>query len=1008
MSEQYNKLIKTLKTIFEMEKADLDFGIYRIMNQKRDEINRFLRDDLLSQVNSAFDRYKSSGESDLHKELAQKIEDAKEMGVSDPENAPPVLKIKEKIAASVDTVALENEVYSHLHKFFSRYYDQGDFISKRRYKADTYAIPYEGEEVKLHWANYDQYYIKSSEHLRDYAFTIPTKDEDGKEKSVRIKLVEADTEKDNVKAKSGDERKFVLDKETPLSIVDGELLIHFHYVPAGKKKQTKLNEEAVATIEGQEGVDEWLTLLNQPAPTEKDKDRTLLGKHLNEYTARNTFDYFIHKDLGGFLRRELDFYIKNEVMFLDDIGHIEDDKAQEERAFVITEQQIRKIKVIRTIAEKIVQMLAQLEDFQKKLWLKKKFVVETNYCITLDRVPVELYGKITDCLEQHAEWVGLGFTAEETEITEDYLKENPYLVLDTKFFDDEFKAKLLASIGNFDEQCDGLLINSDNIQALLLFKNKYNNRIDAVYIDPPYNTGPSEIIYKNNFKHSSWMSLMIDRMKHSKGLLKDNACYSIAIDDLELSNLCSIVDDVFIEYDRNMVVVNHHPQGGMSHNISRTHEYMLMMTPKGLDVLQGKKKETSVEYRSYMLSGPGDNKSRNGRPNSFYAILVDEINNKIVGFEPPPKIGEDYPLENTYDGYSRKYPINPNGEEKVWCRSYTSAHKGLENGEISITGSGSIKLVVDNSNKRYNLMSNWTDSKYNAGPHGTALVANMLGDRELFSYPKSIHTVVDSVESMTYHYDQPLIMDFFAGSATTGQAVIDLNREDGKKRKYILVEMGTHFNTATKPRMQKAIYAREWLDGKAGQGEGISQCFKYSRLESYEDTLNNLILKDPSKQQQDMLEESGELREEYMLGYWMDLETAGSPSLLNIEQFEDPFNYTLNIGTGSVGATKPTKVDLVETFNYLLGLTVRQIDTIRGFKVIIGANPKEESVAVIWRNSKEKSNEDLEAFLGKQSYNPRDTEYDHIYVNGDHTLEDPHSKVKMIEIEFKRLMFEVE
>ena len=574
MSEQYNKLIKTLKTIFEMEKADLDFGIYRIMNQKRDEINRFLRDDLLSQVNSAFDRYKSSGESDLHKELAQKIEDAKEMGVSDPENAPPVLKIKEKIAASVDTVALENEVYSHLHKFFSRYYDQGDFISKRRYKADTYAIPYEGEEVKLHWANYDQYYIKSSEHLRDYAFTIPTKDEDGKEKSVRIKLVEADTEKDNVKAKSGDERKFVLDKETPLSIVDGELLIHFHYVPAGKKKQTKLNEEAVATIEGQEGVDEWLTLLNQPAPTEKDKDRTLLGKHLNEYTARNTFDYFIHKDLGGFLRRELDFYIKNEVMFLDDIGHIEDDKAQEERAFVITEQQIRKIKVIRTIAEKIVQMLAQLEDFQKKLWLKKKFVVETNYCITLDRVPVELYGKITDCLEQHAEWVGLGFTAEETEITEDYLKENPYLVLDTKFFDDEFKAKLLASIGNFDEQCDGLLINSDNIQALLLFKNKYNNRIDAVYIDPPYNTGPSEIIYKNNFKHSSWMSLMIDRMKHSKGLLKDNACYSIAIDDLELSNLCSIVDDVFIEYDRNMVVVNHHPQGGMSHNISRTHEYM--------------------------------------------------------------------------------------------------------------------------------------------------------------------------------------------------------------------------------------------------------------------------------------------------------------------------------------------------------------------------------------------------------------------------------------------------
>ena len=257
-----------------------------------------------------------------------------------------------------------------------------------------------------------------------------------------------------------------------------------------------------------------------------------------------------------------------------------------------------------------------------------------------------------------------------------------------------------------------------------------------------------------------------------------------------------------------------------------------------------------------------------------------------------------------------------------------------------------------------------------------------------------------------------IMYDYFAGSGTTAHAVINLNREDSGKRKYILVEMGDYFDTVLKPRIQKVVYSRDWKDGKPrpddnGNLNGISHCFKYLRLESYEDTLNNLILKPRTKPQEDMLASNPSLREDYMLGYWLDVETADSPSLLNIEQFEDPFNYKLNIATGSVGATKPTRVDLVETFNYLIGLTVKHIDTVRGFKVVTGTNPKDESVLVIWRNLKEKDNAALEAFMEKQAYHPRDTEFDHIYVNGDHTLEDPHSKVKMIEIEFKRLMFDV-
>ena len=162
MSEAYQKLIKTLRTVFEMDKADLDFGIYRILNQKREEITQFLSTDLLPQVKATFADYAAGGKSELEAELQQAIEQARTFGVAEPQNAPPVLAIKNKLATAVDMVAVENEVYSHLHTFFSRYYDKGDFISQRRYKADTYAIPYEGEEVKLYWANHDQYYIKSS------------------------------------------------------------------------------------------------------------------------------------------------------------------------------------------------------------------------------------------------------------------------------------------------------------------------------------------------------------------------------------------------------------------------------------------------------------------------------------------------------------------------------------------------------------------------------------------------------------------------------------------------------------------------------------------------------------------------------------------------------------------------------------------------------------------------------------------------------------------------------
>ncbi len=1017
MSESYTKLIKTLQTIFEMDKADLDFGIYRIMNQKRDEINRFLEMDLLPQVKQAFADYSNDGNYGAQVELDKLTQTLTDAGM-DPEQSPKVIELRQQLATAVDVTALENDVFSKLHTLFSRYYDKGDFISQRRYKADTYAIPYEGEEVKLYWANHDQYYIKSSEHLRDYAFLA--KDSQDNEKPVRIKLVEADTEKDNVKAKSGEERRFVIDEQNPLSIEEGELLIHFNFLPVGKKKQADLNKAAVVTVFEQTGLEftNWLVMLQAPAPTEKDPKRTILEKHLNDYTSRNTFDYFIHKDLGGFLNRELDFYIKNEVMHLDDI---------DDTNFELTQQQLRKIKVLRTIAQKIIRMLAQIEDFQKKLWLKKKFVVETNYCITLDRVPESLYSDVIKNIDQIREWVRLGFLEEGDSITEQYINDNSFLPIDTAYFGEEFKGRLLAMISNVDDWLGGLIINSENSQALNLILPIYNRSIDGVYIDPPYNTDASSIAYKNNYKNSSWIALMHNRILLAKQLQSDSSNICVAIDDIQFASLKLLLEQ---EYGSSQMlgvaVVRSNPAGRSTpKGFAEAHDYALFSGRTELATVGRLPRSDKQKSRYSEKDDVGDfewvnfrkhggvEASRKARPRMFFPLFCQDGSVRIPDMEWDMLKGEWVLSESPTDNEDVVFPIGQNGDELRWKWGVDKVRENICDMVSRPDQSGNTGVYIKSRMKEEGMLPvTWWESKqYSATEYGTNLLKNMFGRIADFSFPKSIHLVEDCLRVLSGGVHSRYL-DFFGGSGTTAHAVLNLNRQDDGDRKYILVEMGGYFDQVLMSRLKKAIYSREWKDGKpkidsSGKMNGVSHCFKYIRLESYEDALGNLIFQSGTDAQVKLIKEGGPLKEDYTLGYWLDLETADSPSLLNIEQFEDPFNYKLNIGSGSVGATKPTTVDLVETFNYLIGLTVKTMDVIRGFKIVTGTNPKGESVLVVWRNVKEKDNAALEEFLDKQGYNPRDTEFENIYVNGDHTLEDPCSKVNMTEIEFKRLMFDV-
>ncbi len=885
---------------------------------------------------------------------------------------------------------MANEVFSHLTTFFRRYYDDGDFLSLRRYKKDTYAIPYEGEEVKLHWANADQYYIKSSEYLRDYVFKLPG------QKRVHFKLVDATDEKDNIKQEHGKERRFRLCENEPVRIEGDNLYIRFTYLP-DNTKQTDLNKKTLDYIVGVHNKSNQLNSFDKMfelMPTAKNPHRTLLEKHLNNYTARFNFDFFIHKNLGGFLRRELDFYIKNEVLFIDDL-----DEKDERQVF----RSIGKIKVLKRIAHKIITFLAQIEDFQKKLWLKKKFVVECGYCVTLDRVPEELYDEIAKNDAQREEWVRL-FAINEVKkdlinpgytkpLTVKFLKVNPYLVIDTKFFDDEFKEKLLASFDNIDETCDGIIINSENFQALNLLHNKYQETIKCVYIDPPYNTGTDGFPYKDNYQHASWLSMIFDRTISALRLVSDKGVFFSSIDDWEDSNLEILFHQIFGKGNfLERIIWKKRSTPPNDKIIAAQHEYILTYSKKLSHVELNLRKRAKEQVDRY--KNPDNHPKGPWTPGDLMANVkggryVPSLYFPIVN---PTTREEHYPSSNGNWRFSK---------DKI---ARLLADKEIYFGDDG-KGRPKLKRFLCDVKSGITYTTLWDFVPLNT--QGSKEMTDIFGQMTAFENPKPCG-LIEEISRLGSNLDT-LFLDYFAGSGTTANAIINLNREDNVKCKYILIEMGQHFDTVLKPRIQKVIYSKDWKDGKPVTREGISHMFKYMKLESYEDTLDNLIIKRDKKQQKALIS-SKAVKEEYMLGYMLDIETRESDSLLNIDRFEDPFNYTLEIRHDN--ELKATKIDLVETFNYLIGLYVEQTEIIRGFKVIRGKLRTGEKTLVIWRNTKNKTNKELDTFFLKQGYNTRNFEFDKIFVNGDNNLEnlkcaEDKWKVSLIEEEFTKRMFDV-
>ncbi len=976
MNQHYEAFRKKLQEIFMMDHAELDFGIYRIMNHKRNQINDFLDNQLLPQVEQTLKEYVKTDDS-LQQELTKAIEGCKNLGI-DPDTNPKVQQLRQQIAQSSTGIDdLQNTVFSRLTQFFSRYYEGGDFVSQRRYKTggnSAYAIPYNGEEVKLYWANYDQYYIKTAEYFKNYTFKL----RDGRR--IFFVLVAASTEQNNNKSTEGMERRFdVLRNEEGLPVfeeMDDEFHISFTYELMMKPpKQEIFNKNAFEALSVMIPKS-WQDLLVKENVTDK---VVLLEKHIKAYTDKNSFDYFIHKDLGGFLSRELDFYIKNEVFVIADL-----DAAK-------LQSQLAVVKAIERVGQKIIDFLAQLENFQKRLWLKKKFVVQSDYCITLDRVPEKYYPEICANDEQRKEWVRL-FAIDEIKgdmmteaycepLTIEFLKQNPLLVLDTKFFSLQFKHKLLADIEGLDEQTNGLLIKSENLQAINLLTRTFSSNVRGCYIDPPFNLGENaDYLYRVDYKDSTWLTLLYDRVLGIKKLLMDDGSIFVR---------CS--------HDGNMILRQLLNQTYGQDNYRNEIVLRRAEETKGdLNKQFGTIKSITVNYDNlYWYSKyPNSRFSKIIKPisaeksdahwHSFWKALDrPTMRYEILGIDLSNHYGQwmweknrAFAAVKNYEIYQEQFEPKGISLEDYWVQTGKSLEFVKRDGDKI----GSIKYWIP---PRTETMAdtNWLDIKGYANKWG-------------FKTENSEGVLKRVIDSLSEKDDY--IIDCFLGSGTTAAVALKL------QRKFIGIDMGDHISKIAYPRLKYVLN---------GEKSGISNsctyrgggCFKYIRLEQYEDTLNNLEVNDGFGKPDN---------ESYVLRYMLDTETRDS--LINTKDFVRPFDYTIK--TTRDNELVDTPVDLVDTFNYLIGLHVDSIHWHKDDNICVvegTTHIEKEHALVIWRNQDVIKNDDLNDFFRKQDYSTLDREFDVIYVNGDNTLpnlksDEEHWKVRLIEQELMKRMFEEE
>lgn len=416
------------------------------------------------------------------------------------------------------------------------------------------------------------------------------------------------------------------------------------------------------------------------------------------------------------------------------------------------------------------------------------------------------------------------------------------------------------------------LIEGDNYHSLAVLNFTHENAVDLIYIDPPYNTGNKSWKYNNDyvdkedpFHHSKFMSFLYKRLKLSKNLLKDTGIICLTIDDHEIFPVGMLMDEIFGEENRlGVITIVHNPRGRNDDKYFATmHEYALFyskssdaiikkfeLTEENLEKEFPYKDEIS-KYGLVSFMRTGNNSNRHTRPNLFYPIYLNE--KKEIFFE----------MEK---GRQEVFPINEKGEEKTWRWSKDTLLENTKDILIKETNKG-IRLF---KKRRPEVVGGkkpktiWYDSKYDASSHGIALLEKIFGEKDKFPYPKSIHALIDTLKITTDK--NSVVLDFFAGSGTTGHAVLELNKMDGGNRSFILCTNNENdiCTEVCYPRVKKVIdgYKNQKNEKIEGLGGNLKYFTAYDFIEAKETDRNKRKLVNQSTEMLCIKESAFELVQE--------------------------------------------------------------------------------------------------------------------------------------------------
>ncbi|EAL9771809.1 site-specific DNA-methyltransferase [Campylobacter lari] len=747
-------------------------------------------------------------------------------------------KYFQKIKDYLDTQKLYTDTYNKLYNFFSTYLNETGtpfFYDTPMYK-NIYARVYSNsKDTSLFYKTQNLYYVKS-----DTIYNPLSLQSEDKKYTLNFLTDEYEQNADN-KSKINFYLQNIQDDNINIKVIN-----------------SKNNDGAnVFKQNSSEFSDVFLKTLKNAQINIKEEE---LKKLFKTYKKQNEVDFFIHKNAKEFLKEQFDLWL---------FSYANDSITD------WTKEKIEDINTLKQIAFKIINYIADFENELKAIWLKPKFAKNTHYVFSLDTIKshsnnaneiLKSIYKDTKFKEQITEWKELNFINDEFDIK--YINDEKYkfLPFDTKYLSEENYSKLLQSFDNLDEILNGELVKADNFQALNSLMPKYQGKIDLIYIDPPYNTGNDDFIYTDKFNHSSWLTMINNRLELAKEFLKNSGSIFISIDDNEQARLKILCDEVFGEenFVSNVVWLKGNAQND-ANTIQRNQEYILCyaenieLKPINKIIQEEKVKVFKDEktgkfyYEGSGLTTGGAGGTLNARPNLGYSIY----------YNPQTK---DFFAKNDYN---KEVARVSNNEEEVYKNELSFLEKGYEIIRPPKKGVGLGRwtwaldkfnafkedILIRKANNGYIILKKeWLDKKQikidendnyyaiikkiNPPKSYIDFVGSGAGSKELksifeakiFDTPKP-EKLLKRICDIGSNQDS-LILDFFAGSGTTIATAHKL------KRKWLGVEMGEHFYKVIIPRMKKVLNGFVCGISKEVEFKG-GGAFRYYELESYEESLEN-------------------------------------------------------------------------------------------------------------------------------------------------------------------------